>query len=105
MSSRANEVTFTFGLGTSCMRHRVNPMPRFRYLPGIVGFSRLPPGPPSGRLHDMAGHILIVDDDVIFRTLAAELLVSQGFDVLDEAADGLAGACGCGRAMPGRDTP
>jgi CheY-like chemotaxis protein len=38
----------------------------------------------------MAGHILIVDDDVIFRTLAAELLVSQGFDVLDEAADGLA---------------
>ena len=53
----------------------------------------------------MAGHILIVDDDVIFRTLAAELLASQGFDVLDEAADGLAGACGCGRAMPGRDTP
>jgi len=38
----------------------------------------------------MAGHILIVDDDVIFRTLAAELLTSQGFDVLDEAADGLA---------------
>jgi len=37
----------------------------------------------------MAGHILIVDDDVIFRTLAAELLASQGFDVLDEAADGL----------------
>ena len=53
----------------------------------------------------MAGHILIVDDDVIFRTLVAELLVSQGFDVLDEAADGLAGAGGCGRAMPGRDTP
>ncbi len=50
----------------------------------------MPPGPPSGRLHDMAGHILIVDDDVIFRTLAAELLVSHGFDVLDEAADGLA---------------
>ena len=38
----------------------------------------------------MAGHILIVDDDVIFRTLAAELLATQGFDVLDEAADGLA---------------
>jgi len=38
----------------------------------------------------MAGHILIVDDDVIFRTLAAELLASQGFDVFDEAADGLA---------------
>jgi CheY-like chemotaxis protein len=37
----------------------------------------------------MAGHILIVDDDVIFRTLAAELLTSQGFDVFDEAADGL----------------
>ena len=36
----------------------------------------------------MAGHILIIDDDVIFRTLAAELLASQGFDVLDEAADG-----------------
>ena len=47
----------------------------------------------------MAGHILIVDDDVIFRTLAAELLASQGFDVLDEAADGqqalvlMAGRC------------
>jgi CheY-like chemotaxis protein len=54
-----------------------------------VGFSRLPPGPPSGKIHDMAGHILIVDDDVIFRTLAAELLTSQGFDVFDEAADGL----------------
>jgi CheY-like chemotaxis protein len=36
----------------------------------------------------MANHILIVDDDVIFRTLAAELLAAQGFDVLDEAADG-----------------
>ena len=36
----------------------------------------------------MAGHILIVDDDVIFRTLAAELLVTQGFNVFDEAADG-----------------
>ena len=36
----------------------------------------------------MAGHILIVDDDVIFRTLAAELLASMGFDLLDEAADG-----------------
>ena len=47
----------------------------------------------------MAGHILIVDDDVIFRTLAAELLASQGFDVFDEAADGeqalaaVAGGC------------
>jgi two-component system, chemotaxis family, chemotaxis protein CheY len=47
----------------------------------------------------MAGHILIVDDDVIFRTLAAELRTSQGFDVLDEAADGqqalvlMAGRC------------
>ncbi|HJY72642.1 MAG TPA: response regulator, partial [Streptosporangiaceae bacterium] len=40
------------------------------------------------RIQDMAGHILIVDDDVIFRTLAAELLASQGFDVFDEAADG-----------------
>ena len=50
----------------------------------------MPPGPPSDKIHDMAGHILIVDDDVIFRTLAAELLVSQGFDVFDEAADGLA---------------
>ena len=50
----------------------------------------MPPCPPSDRIHDMAGHILIVDDDVIFRTLAAELLASQGFDVLDEAADGLA---------------
>ena len=36
----------------------------------------------------MASHILIVDDDVIFRTLTAELLASHGFDVLDEAADG-----------------
>ena len=59
----------------------------------------MPPGPPSDRIHDMAGHILIVDDDVIFRTLAAELLASQGFDVLDEAADGqqalvlMAGRC------------
>ena len=48
----------------------------------------MPPGPPSDKIQDMAGHILIVDDDVIFRTLAAELLASQGFDVLDEAADG-----------------
>jgi CheY-like chemotaxis protein len=51
----------------------------------------------------MAGHILIVDDDVIFRTLAAELLVSQGFDVLDEAADGqqalIAVAGGCPDAI------
>jgi len=59
----------------------------------------LPPGPPSDKIQDMAGHILIVDDDVIFRTLAAELLASQGFDVLDEAADGqqalvlMAGRC------------
>ena len=50
----------------------------------------MPPCPSSDRIPDMAGHILIVDDDVIFRTLAAELLASQGFDVLDEAADGLA---------------
>jgi CheY-like chemotaxis protein len=51
----------------------------------------------------MAGHILIVDDDVIFRTLAAELLASQGFDVLDEAADGqqalIAVAGGCPDAI------
>ena len=59
----------------------------------------MPPGPPSDKIQDMAGHILIVDDDVIFRTLAAELLASQGFDVLDEAADGqqalvlMAGRC------------
>src|SRR5580704_11023815 len=81
--------------------------------PGIVGFSRLPPCPPSDRIHDMAGHILIVDDDVIFRTLAAELLVSQGFDVLDEAADGVqalaavAGRCPDGIlldiSLPGSD--
>ena len=48
----------------------------------------MPPCSPSDRIHDMAGHILIVDDDVIFRTLAAELLASMDFDVLDEAADG-----------------
>ena len=59
----------------------------------------MPPGPPSDKIQDMTGHILIVDDDVIFRTLAAELLASQGFDVLDEAADGqqalvlMAGRC------------
>jgi CheY-like chemotaxis protein len=51
----------------------------------------------------MAGHILIVDDDVIFRTLAAELLASQGFDVFDEAADGqqalIAVAGGCPDAI------
>jgi CheY-like chemotaxis protein len=63
-------------------------------------------------MHDMAGHILIVDDDVIFRALAAELLASQGFDV-DEAADGLqalaavAGRCPDGIlldiSLPGSD--
>ena len=73
----------------------------------------MPPCPPSDRIHDMAGHILIVDDDVIFRTLAAELLISQGFDVLDEAADGVqalaavAGRCPDGIlldiSLPGSD--
>ena len=48
----------------------------------------MPPRLLSDRIQSMAGHILIVDDDVIFRTLAAELLASQGFDVFDEAADG-----------------
>jgi CheY-like chemotaxis protein len=61
----------------------------------------------------MASHILIVDDDVIFRTLTAELLASQGFDVLDEAADGqqalaaVAGRCPDGIlldiSLPGSD--
>ena len=58
---------------------------------------------PSDKIQDMAGHILIVDDDVIFRTLAAELLASQGFDVFDEAADGqqalIAVAGGCPDAI------
>jgi len=41
MSMRANEVTFTFGLGASCMRRRVNPHARFRNC-GVLPIAAVP---------------------------------------------------------------
>lgn len=51
-------------------------------------------------LYPMTPSILIVDDHRTFRTTARALLEADGFDVVGEAADGLAGLAAAVRLRP-----
>jgi DNA-binding NarL/FixJ family response regulator len=48
----------------------------------------------------MATRVLIVDDHAAFRAAARALLEGEGFDVVGEAADGLAALSECARVSP-----
>jgi DNA-binding NarL/FixJ family response regulator len=48
----------------------------------------------------MAPRLVIVDDSAPFRALAAELLASEGYDVVGSAGDGAAAVALVGREQP-----
>ena len=45
-------------------------------------------------------HMLVVDDHASFRRCASKLLISEGYDVVGEAADGASALALAARLMP-----